>query len=607
MNFIRRIAPKSIQGTLMMAFTLVSVASMFFVSITLYQNSEYNSRKLATESSQEMLSQATEEFESYLKSMRLLSDTMYYSVLKETDLTRENGEDSMSLLYAANKDNLVSVALFSKDGKLISASPSAVQKENSNVQDQEWFKSAMRQPENLHFSNPHVQRIFDDSAYRTRWVISLSRSVLLMENGVPKRGVLLVDMNYSSVDQIMTELNGRNTRQYVYLSDDSGNLIYHPEQMQISSGIADENSKYEASLDDGVHRTVYNGETRIVIVNTVSYTGWKMISVVPTSSLNFNMVRNREFLAFIVLITILMILILNRMVTLRVTKPLRTLADSIRDNGVIENLHGEATDVFTTNVYIGGPKEVRYLGTTVQELIEQISNLMQEIVVEQEEKRRSELDALQSQVNPHFLYNTLDSIVWMIEGRRNKEAIFMIKQLASLFRISLSKGRTIIEIRDEIQHAENYCNIQRIRFKDSFKIKFDIPEDIMECCTVKLIVQPIIENAINYGVKEMDEDGEITVRGYRKDDDIYIDISDNGFGMTEEAVSNIFTDTEHVHAKGSGVGLINVQSRLSLIFGDKYGLIVKSEPDEGTTVSIHIPYILYNEESRKRLEGGNTL
>jgi two-component system sensor histidine kinase YesM len=183
----------------------------------------------------------------------------------------------------------------------------------------------------------------------------------------------------------------------------------------------------------------------------------------------------------------------------------------------------------------------------------------------------------------------------------------MIKQLASLFRISLSKGRTIIEIRDEIQHAENYCNIQRIRFKDSFKIKFDIPEDIMECCTVKLIVQPIIENAINYGVKEMDEDGEITVRGYRKDDDIYIDISDNGFGMTEEAVSNIFTDTEHVHAKGSGVGLINVQSRLSLIFGDKYGLIVKSEPDEGTTVSIHIPYILYNEESRKRLEGGNTL
>ena len=607
MNFILRVAPKSIQGTLMIAFTLVSVASMFFVSIMLYQNSEYNSRKLATESSQEMLSQATEEFESYLKSMRLLSDTMYYSVLKERDIAKENGEDSMSLLYASNKDNLVSVALFSKDGNLISASPSAVQKINSNVSKQGWFKAAMRQPENLHFSNPHVQRIFDDSSYRTRWVISLSRSVLLMENGVPKRGVLLVDMNYSTVDQIMTELNGRNTRQYVYLSDDRGNLIFHPEQMQISSGITGENSKYEAFLDDGIHKTTYNGEKRIVIVNTISYTGWKMISVIPTGSLNFNMDRNREFLAFIVLLTILMILILNQMVTIRVTKPLRTLADSIRDNGVIEALHGEAADVFATKVYIGGPKEVRYLGETVQELIEQISNLMQEIVIEQEEKRRSELDALQSQVNPHFLYNTLDSIVWMIEGRRNKDAIFMIKQLASLFRISLSKGQTIIKVRDEIQHAENYCNIQRIRFKDSFKIKFDISEEIQDCCTVKLIVQPIIENAINYGVKEMDEDGEIIVHGYKKDSDIYIDISDNGFGMTEDTLQNIFTETGHVHAKGSGVGLINVQSRISLMFGEDYGLIVKSEPDEGTVVTIHIPYTVYDECSRKKLEGGNSL
>ena len=122
-----------------------------------------------------------------------------------------------------------------------------------------------------------------------------------------------------------------------------------------------------------------------------------------------------------------------------------------------------------------------------------------------------------------------------------------------------------------------------------------------------MIVQPIIENAINYGVKEMDEDGEIIVHGYKKDSDIYIDISDNGFGMTEDTLQNIFTETGHVHAKGSGVGLINVQSRISLMFGEDYGLIVKSEPDEGTVVTIHIPYIVYDECSRKKLEGGNSL
>ena len=147
-------------------------------------------------------------------------------------------------------------------------------------------------------------------------------------------------------------------------------------------------------------------------------------------------------------------------------------------------------------------------------------------------------------------------------------------------------------------------NIQKVRFKDAFSIEFDIDEEIKDYCTVKLIVQPILENAVYYGVKDM-EDGEIVVKGFKGDDgDIYITVSDNGFGMSSSQTELLLTDDTRVRKKGSGVGLINVQRRIQLRFGQQYGLKIESEPDEGTTVTIHLPAIPYNEENRKKLESG---
>ena len=232
---------------------------------------------------------------------------------------------------------------------------------------------------------------------------------------------------------------------------------------------------------------------------------------------------------------------------------------------------------------------------------------MQEIIREQTERRKSEMDALQSQINPHFLYNTLESITWMVEAKKNLDAVFMISELAKLLRISLSKGRTVIRISDEIQHSRSYMNIQKVRYKERFQIEFDIDEEINEYCTVKLIVQPILENAIYYGVGNMDEDdgGKITIRGEKKGDDIYISVEDNGMGMNEDIVENILKDNNKVPKHGSGVGLINVHSRIQLMFGNEYGLEVYSEPDEGTRIVIHIPAIPYTEENREQLETQN--
>lgn len=595
-RYMRRVGSRSIQVTIAVSFTVVALVCMLAMGVALYQRFDIRSEKMLRDSAELMLDQTSVSLEDYLRSMRRISDAVYYNVIKDQDISSESPANQMDLLYEAHKDYLISLALYTEDGTLVSASPVGVEKEDLDVTVQNWFKTALAKPENLHFSLPHVQNIFvDDPTFKYYWVTSLSRAVELTDNGVPVQGVLLLDMNYAVIEQMLKDVNDNPSEQYVYLCDNSGTIIYHPMLMQISAGLMNENNTMVPSYDDGSYREEFQGNERIVTVKTMSYTGWKLVSVIPTSNPYMGMKDIRYFVVMIVSITLMAMLILNRLVANRVTRPLRKLNDSIRD---IEM--GKANPI----VYIGGPSEVEHLGKTLRSSYDQINQLMKDMVASQEEKRKSELDALQSQINPHFLYNTLDSIVWMIEGEKYNEAVFMITQLASLFRVSLSSGKTIIPVEDEIRHAQNYMNIQKVRFKDAFTVDFDVDEDIRNYCTVKLIVQPLLENAVYYGVKDM-EDGEIRVHGYLGEDgDIYIEVSDNGFGMSSEQVKYLLTDNTKVRKRGSGVGVINVQRRIQLRFGQQYGLKVESEPDEGTTVTIHIPAIPYTEENRKRLESG---
>ncbi|MBE5822437.1 MAG: sensor histidine kinase [Butyrivibrio sp.] len=593
---MKNAVPRSIQVTISVSFTIVALVCMLAMGIALYQRFSVRSEKMLTDSAELTLDQTVLSLEDYLRSMRRMSDAIYYNVIKDQDISKETPIEQMNLLYEAHKDYLISLALFTEYGSLVCASPVAVEKAEVDVTSQDWFKAALDKPENLHFSLPHVQNIFvDDPTFRYYWVTSLSRAVELGGRGVPEQGVLLVDMNYAVIEQMLEGVNDNPSQHYVYLCDNNGAIIYHPMLMQIEAGLFNENNAVAATYDDGSHKEEYLGEERIVTVNTMSYTGWKLVSVIPTSNSYLGMKDIRYFVMMIISITLLAMLILNRLVAWRVTRPIIKLNDSIRE---IE------MGKVNPSVYIGGPSEIEHLGKTLRRSYDQIDQLMKDMVASQEEKRKSELDALQSQINPHFLYNTLDSIVWMIEGAKYEDAVFMITQLASLFRVSLSSGKTIIPIEDEIRHASNYMNIQKVRFKDAFTIDFDIDEGIKRFCTVKLIVQPILENAVYYGVKDM-EDGEIHVKGFMGEDgDIYITVSDNGFGMSSEEVEGLLTDDTRVRKKGSGVGLINVQRRIQLRFGEEYGLKIDSEPDEGTTVTIHLPAIEYTEKNRKALESG---
>ena len=586
--------PLSVQVGLALSFTLVSLFAMGVFGVTMYHLFVNRMENMMSENAEQLLDQTAINLENYLKSMRRISDSMYYTVIKDKDLGTDTMSSELNLLYAANQENLVSIACFTGDGDLVDAVPVSKEKSNVDVTKKEWFTEAVGQMENFHFSTPHVQNLVDDTSYQYNWVISLSRAVELTTNGSSRLGVLLVDMNYSSIEQLLEKANTGNTSEYLYLMDGDGEIIYHPKQKMIYANLYQENNRETAGWEDGSHREYYQGENRLVTVKTISYTGWKIVSVVPMSAFNMGMYETRLFFVLLLILSMLMIIFLNQMVSSSIAKPLEKLNDSVKE--------WEAGNM-QPDIYIGGFTEVEHLGRTLKSTVEQIRKLMDDVLLEQEEKRKSELDALQSQINPHFLYNTLESITWMIEGERYEDAVFMISQLASLFRISLSKGKTIIRVEDEIKHAQNYMNIQKIRYKNRFQVNFQIADEIKDCCTVKLIVQPLLENAIYYGVEGMDDEGEIHVVGYRDGDDVCIEVQDNGLGMPEEMVEKLLTENEHVPKHGSGVGVINVHNRIRIRFGEQYGLEIESEPDEGTTVRIRIPYIPYTPDIQEHLDG----
>ncbi len=582
---------QSIILSVLMTLSLVTVTVMGFL---LYHRFKLASDKSAVANTEMTVESTIDRLNSSLLDLRQISDAANYNIVQEYDISSQEFTRQFSMLYETNVDKIQSLALYGYDGMLIESEPVATVKDNVKVADQKWYQDARSEIENIHFSTPHVQNLFDDGTFRYHRVVSLSRSVDINDGSTSGSGVLLVDMKYSVLEDMLERINETSSGIYYYLCSRDGEIIYHPRWTEINRGLFKEKNNKAASYEDGIYEMKTDGQKENIVVGSVAYTGWKLIGVVPESVQETSINKFRYYIITTILILVMMLLQVNRFISRKISRPIRELDESVKAYEA-----GAMPDI-----YIGGSAEIRHLGYSVQKSYEQIEALMKEIIQQQTERRKSELDALQSQINPHFLYNTLESITWMIEAQRNKEAVVMISELAKLLRVSLSRGKTIISIGDELQHSRSYMNIQRVRYKERFKVEFLIDEEIKNYCIVKLVIQPLLENAIYYGVGNMDEDddGQILIRGEKKGEDIYISIEDNGMGMPEDIRSNILTDNSKVPKHGSGVGVINVHSRISLMFGPEYGLEVYSELDEGTKVVIHIPAIPYTKENVEQLE-----
>ena len=275
-----------------------------------------------------------------------------------------------------------------------------------------------------------------------------------------------------------------------------------------------------------------------------------------------------------------------------ITGPIQRLRDSMArmQKGEFDHVRLE---VETKN-------EIGVLTEAFNEMADRIRSLMEQIIYEQQEKRKSEMKALQSQINPHFLYNTLDSIIWMAEGKKNDEVVVMTASLARLLRQTIGTEEEETPISREFEYVRSYLTIQKMRYKDKLDFFMELDPSIGQEMIVKLILQPIVENAIYHGLKYKETKGMLSVMGYGTLDNIIIEIRDNGIGMDQETLDHIF-EKHKVNYQSNGVGVYNVQKRLLLYYGQGYGLSYSSTPGEGTVVTVKIPRM--HRREKRLLEG----
>lgn len=549
-------------------------ALLAFISISLMTPLSSLLEKNAFERTKETVLQSVSTANVFID--RLLS-TLYFAttVLPDSmDSGAAGWVEQMQMIKKSDSD-IISIALFHRDGTLLGAVGAGdVSLDTDEVTSSEWFQKALAWGgTSTYFSSPFVQHIF--FGQRT-FVIRLARSAFYRKEDRLEQGVVLMDVSYASFSRLI-EGGALGKSGYVYLLDRGGEIIAHPKLQLIYNGLHEENLDEINRLLIGQGRDKVDGRERVLIAATLNQTRWRLVGVAYLDELLVLQTAFVHILTVVLICALLLSLAVATMMSYRLMLPIRHVADAI---GRVES------DNLSEGIPETGFREVRAISESFNRMLRRIRALMDQIVQEQEIKRLYELNALQAQINPHFLYNTLDSIIWMEERGRGREAILMVSSLARLFRLSISRGRSEITVREELEQVRHYLIIQKMRFKNKFEYTITWDEAALEETTVKLIVQPMAENAINHAIDEtQDEALHIAIHAGVTAQDVIFTIEDDGVGMPPEVVDRLLT----APAGKSGIGVKNVHERIRLTYGEPYGVEVSSVEDEGTCVTIRIP------------------
>ena len=518
----------------------------------------------ARTSSAQAVTQVSNTVANYLEDMDQAMDSVTQT-LGQSAARR----DSMLEAFLNFRPDVVAVTSYDGAGNLLDCwAQGRDPKENIAVNLSFDYDQARRTADSF-MTAPHVETIFD--RYYP-WVVTMTAR--LDEGG--EAAWVSLDLSFSSLSSYINNV-GIGTRGYCFLLDAGGNIIYHPQQQLIYSGLKSEDTAALAALDDGV----YDNGTVITCVNSVEDSGWRVVGVSYVDELvDRNMAEMMQLSALLGALVLGGAVLTSWLLSRLLGRPLRGLA------AAMESFEKDA-DHFTYHP-VGGTREVQELSASFSHMVGRIQQLMVTVRQEEVNLRKTELKALQAQINPHFLYNTLDSIAWMCEQGQNADAVRMVHALARLFRISISKGHELIPIAREIEHAESYLQIQKYRYKNRFTYHFEVDPGCLDYLCNKITLQPIIENAINHGLDLMVEEGHITVQVCPDGQDILFRVRDDGVGMTPEQVAAILNKGP---SDRTGIGIKNVNDRLKIYFGKQYGLRIDSVPDEGTCVEIRMPKV----------------
>ena len=518
----------------------------------------------ARTSSAQAVTQVSNTVASYLEDMDQAMDSVTQA-LGQNAIRR----DSMLNAFLNFRPDVVAVTSYDGAGNLLDCWAQGRDPKEKIAVNLSFDYDQARRTADSFMTAPHVETIFD--RYYP-WVVTMTAR--LDEGG--EAAWVSLDLSFSSLSSYINNV-GIGTRGYCFLLDAGGNIIYHPQQQLIYSGLKSEDTAALAALEDGV----YDNGTVITCVNSVEDSGWRVVGVSYVDELvDRNMAEMMQLSALLGALVLGGAVLTSWLLSRLLGRPLRGLA------AAMESFEKDA-DHFTYHP-VGGTREVQELSASFSHMVGRIQQLMVTVRQEEVNLRKTELKALQAQINPHFLYNTLDSIAWMCEQGQNADAVRMVHALARLFRISISKGHELIPIAREIEHAESYLQIQKYRYKNRFTYRFEVDPGCLDYLCNKITLQPIIENAINHGLDLMVEEGHITVEVCPDGQDILFRVRDDGVGMTPEQVAAILNKGP---SDRTGIGIKNVNDRLKIYFGKQYGLRIDSVPDEGTCVEIRMPKV----------------
>jgi two-component system sensor histidine kinase YesM len=577
---------ESIQSGIAIAFSVLILCTTAVIGFNSYRLTRDAVSGTSLEYTRQLIDQVRYQVQSYLDNMEsVLVMFMHHEELRKlASMPEPNRPEGIGLrerigrtfrMVAGSREDIASIVFVGRNGAIVSDQPSGRFRPYRELIEQDWYRKALAS-DGVVVSSSRIQRIY---RREYRWVVSVSRAIAGEGEAAEPAGVLLVDLNFRVIESMLDQLD-LGKQGYVFLVDAGGDLVYHPHQQLIHSRLKTEDFAAIMRAADGGHVTDRLRDGKWYVVSSTTF-GWKAVGVIHSGELVANERQLQLTAAAWCLLLVIAAILLSVAMARRLTSPIKQLQTHMKE---VEKGN------FDIRVRIESQNEIGRLARAFNLMIAKIKELMEQVVAEQEQKRTSELKALQSQITPHFLYNTLDSIIWMAEVGKNAEVVRMTTALSRLLRFTTGKGGELVPLSEELAHAESYLTIQQIRYRNRFSWELDVAPDAMDCKVQRVILQPLLENAIYHGIREKPDPGMIRVSGRREGGVLVLEVEDDGVGMDRPVKLDGWPEGAADGALPSGVGLANVHRRIRLAFGAGYGIrLLESEPDEGTRVVLHLP------------------
>lgn len=575
---------RSIRTSIIFSFALLIVFALLIFLLLSLRFTRETVLENSTEYTSQLIGQVNDDIDSYIGYMENISfivannsdvrDYLFVETLsdeREAEL-QERIIDVFKTL-TDTRDDIANIALLPKKRESLINKGSSELNPYISVKELSWYQEAVAAEGRAVISSSHVQNAIQGSY---DWVVTLSRNISPLEK-TESGGVFFVDLNYSAISDLCERLS-LGSRGYIYILDEGGSIVYHPQQQLIYSGMKQELISEVMNTEASSFLTE---DGRLYTISRSKETGWIVVGVSLESELMRRVDAALKIYLLIAAGLFTVALVLAYLLSDEITKPIKALEHSMKEV--------EKGNFAHAALAVRDGNEIGNLSRSFNIMTEEIQNLIEQRDKEQQIKRRSELRALQSQINPHFLYNTLDSIIWMAEWGKNQEVVRMTSSLAKLLRRSISNEQEVVTVAEEAEYTETYLTIQKMRYKDKLEYEIAIEKEILDAKVIKLILQPLVENSIYHGIKYKEGKGTVRIAGYRTGDRICLIVRDDGIGMEEETLEQIFE--KHVRdTRSNGVGLKNVNERIQLYYGAEYGITYESVLGKGTTAKIYLPY-----------------